>query len=221
MIEELVPAPASAAHAFRDCESAVRELFPEEAAAVARALPKRRQEYAVVRMCARRAMGALGVEAVALVAGERGAPRWPAGLVGSMTHCAGYRAAVVGRVSDYRGLGIDAEPNAPLDDDVLEFVSLPRERARLRELAASAPEVRWDRLLFSAKEAVFKVWYPLTRRELDFGDADVRIDPETGTFTARISLPDHGPDGDRLKVLEGRWLCRDGLVVTAVALRRA
>ncbi|MFD3334434.1 4'-phosphopantetheinyl transferase [Streptomyces sp. NPDC058700] len=221
MIEELVPAPASAAHAFRDCESAVRELFPEEAAAVARALPKRRQEYAVVRMCARRAMGALGVEAVALVAGERGAPRWPAGLVGSMTHCAGYRAAVVGRVSDYRGLGIDAEPNAPLDDDVLEFVSLPRERARLRELAASAPEVRWDRLLFSAKEAVFKVWYPLTRRELDFGDADVRIDPEAGTFTARISLPDHGPDGDRLKVLEGRWLCRDGLVVTAVALRRA
>ncbi|MFD3723895.1 4'-phosphopantetheinyl transferase [Streptomyces sp. NPDC058671] len=221
MIEELVPAPASAAHAFRDCESAVRELFPEEAAAVALALPKRRQEYAVVRMCARRAMGALGVEAVALVAGERGAPRWPAGLVGSMTHCAGYRAAVVGRVSDYRGLGIDAEPNAPLDDDVLEFVSLPRERARLRELAASAPEVRWDRLLFSAKEAVFKVWYPLTRRELDFGDADVRIDPEAGTFTARISLPDHGPDGDRLKVLEGRWLCRDGLVVTAVALRRA
>ncbi|MER5311814.1 4'-phosphopantetheinyl transferase superfamily protein [Streptomyces sp. NPDC002773] len=221
MIEELIPAPASAAHTFRDCESDVRALFPEEAAALARALPKRRQEYAAVRMCARRAMSALGAPAVALVTGERGAPRWPAGLVGSMTHCAGYRAAVVGRVSDYRGLGIDAEPNAPLDDDVLDFVALPRERARLRELAAYVPEVCWDRLLFSAKEAVFKVWYPLTGRELDFGDADVLIDPGAGTFTAYVGVPDDGPDGDHLKVLEGRWLCRGGLVVTAVALRRA
>ncbi|MHA4774445.1 4'-phosphopantetheinyl transferase family protein [Streptomyces sp. MSC1_001] len=220
MIEELIPAPASAVHAFHDCDSAVGDLFPEEAAAVARALPKRRQEYAVVRMCARRAMSALGFAAVALVTGERGAPRWPAGLVGSMTHCAGYRAAVVGRASDYRGLGIDAEPNAPLDDEVLEFVSSPRERARLRALAASVPEVCWDRLLFSAKESVFKVWYPLTGRELDFGDADVRIDPEAGTFTADVGLPDDGPDGEHLKVLEGRWLCRDGLVVTAVTLRR-
>ncbi|MFF1508204.1 4'-phosphopantetheinyl transferase [Streptomyces sp. NPDC058326] len=220
MIEELIPPPASAAHTFLDRESAVRALFPEEAAAVARALPKRLHEYAAVRMCARRAMSALGVAAVALVPGERGAPRWPAGLVGSMTHCAGYRAAVVGRVSDYRGLGIDAEPNAPLPDDVLEVVSLPGERARIRELAASVPEVRWDRLLFSAKEAVFKVWYPLTGRELDFGDADVLIDPDAGTFTAHVGVPDDGPDGDRLKVLEGRWLCRAGLVVTAVALRR-
>ncbi|MGA5196559.1 4'-phosphopantetheinyl transferase family protein [Streptomyces exfoliatus] len=220
MIEELIPAPASTAHTFLDSESAVRALFPEEAAVVARAVPKRRQEYAGVRMCARRAMNALGVPAVALVPGRRGAPRWPAGLVGSMTHCAGYRAAVVGHVRDYRGLGIDAEPNEPLGDGLLEYVSLPQERVRIRALAVSAPEVHWDRMLFSAKESVFKVWYPLTERELDFEEADIRIDPDAGTFTAHVAVPAEGPDGEHLKVMEGRWLCRDGLVVTAVALRR-
>ncbi|QES09342.1 4'-phosphopantetheinyl transferase superfamily protein [Streptomyces venezuelae] len=230
VIEELIPAPASAAHTRVDSAAAVRGLFPEEAAAVARAVPKRRQEYASVRMCARLAMGALGVPSVALLSGRRGAPRWPEGLVGSMTHCAGYRAAVVGRVADYRGLGIDAEPNSPLPEDVLEYVSLPQERDRLRALGAAAPDVCWDRLLFSAKEAVFKVWYPLTGRELDFGEADVRIGAgagtsapgpyASGTFSADVLIPAGGPDGAHLKLLEGRWLCRDGLVVTAIALRR-
>ncbi|MFJ8229736.1 4'-phosphopantetheinyl transferase [Streptomyces sp. NPDC094448] len=219
MIGELIPAPASAAHSFSDSASAVHALFPEEAAAVARAVPKRRQEYASVRLCARRAMHALGVTAAPLVAGRRGAPQWPAGLVGSMTHSAGYRAAVVGRVRDYLGLGIDAEPNAPLADGLLEFISPPGEHARVLELAAGAPEICWDRLLFSAKETVFKIWYPLTGRELDFGDADIRFDPGDGTFTARLTVPAGGPDADRLKVLTGRWLCRDGLVVTAIALR--
>ncbi|WP_435861457.1 4'-phosphopantetheinyl transferase family protein [Streptomyces parvus] len=220
MIEELIPATASAAHTSSDYESAVHALFPEEAALVERAVPKRRREDAGVRMCARRAMSALGAPAAApLVSGHRGAPRWPGGLVGSMTHCAGYRAAVVGRVRDYRGLGIDAESNEPLDGGLLESVSLPQERVRVRELTMDTPQVHWDRLLFSIKEAVFKVWYPLTGRELDFGEADIRIGPGAGTLTTQISVPADGPDGDQLKALRGGRLCRDGLAVTAVALR--
>ncbi|MCQ1581995.1 4'-phosphopantetheinyl transferase superfamily protein [Streptomyces parvus] len=50
----------------------------------------------------------------------------------------------------------------------------------------ASPGVCWDRLLFSAKEAVFKVWFPLARCQLDFTEADIRIDPGSGSFSARL-----------------------------------
>lgn len=218
MIEELIPPPAVTAQLFDDPEAAFTELYPQEADAIARAVPKRRREYATVRLCARRALARLGAPAGPLLAGRRGAPQWPAGVVGSMTHCDGYRAAAVARSSALAGLGIDAEPNGPLPRGVLDTVSLPAERVRLAELSAARPEVSWDRLLFSAKEAVFKTWYPLTLRELGFDQADIRIDPGSGDFSARLLVPGPQVGGRRVDGFQGRWLCRDGLVVTAITL---
>jgi 4'-phosphopantetheinyl transferase EntD len=49
---------------------------------------------------------------------------------------------------------------------------LPGERAMLRDLAATAPGPCWDRLLFSAKESVYKAWFPPAGRWLrDHGAA--------------------------------------------------
>ena len=82
--------------------------------------------------------------------------------------------------------GWTPSPHGPLPDGVLNQVSLPAERARLGELAAAAPGVCWDRVLFSAKESVYKAWFPLARRWLGFDEADVTIDPADGTFRARL-----------------------------------
>ncbi|MEU1231318.1 4'-phosphopantetheinyl transferase superfamily protein [Streptomyces sp. NPDC005828] len=144
-----------------------------------------------------------------------------------MTHCAGYRAAALARTSDVLSLGIDAEPAAPLPEGVLEGVSLPGERRHLDALTARTPGVPWDRLLFSAKESVFKTWYPLTRRELGFEEAAVDFAPvpdphghRTGTFTARLLVP--GPVTGRVRRnhFTGRWLVREGMVLTAIVLAR-
>lgn len=121
-----------------------------------------------------------------MLSGARGEPLWPDGIVGSLTHCPGFRAAAVAHSSAFVGLGIDAEPNLSLPGDLLEFISLPQERARVHALTQSSPRVCWDRLLFSAKETVFKTWFPLAKRELDFAEADIRIDPDSGTFSARL-----------------------------------
>src|SRR6266545_943664 len=139
-----------------------------------------------------------------------------AGVVGSITHCAGYRAAAVALDRHLASVGIDAEPHARLPDGVLDLVALPDERTRLELLAGSRPGVHWDRLLFSAKESVYKAWYPVAGRWLGFEDAEMVI--EADTFTARLRVP--GPDvgGVPLRTLPGRWLVRDGLVLTAVAL---
>ncbi|WP_367129581.1 MULTISPECIES: 4'-phosphopantetheinyl transferase family protein [Streptomyces] len=219
MIERILPAEAVAEEGFGSAAaSAGAFLHPEEAAVVARAVPKRKDEFAAVRACARTALGRLGLPPVPLVPNRRGAPQWPAGIVGSMTHCDGYRAAVVARSGALASIGIDAEPNGPLPDGVLGVVSLPGERARIRSLTALRPDVHWDRLLFSAKESVFKTWYPLTGQELDFEEAELEFDPDAGAFSARLLVPGPVVGGVRLDGFTGRWTVGSGFVLSAIAL---
>ncbi|OPG09199.1 4'-phosphopantetheinyl transferase [Streptomyces sp. GKU 895] len=226
MIEDLLPDPVVAVETFGQAEADTITLYPEEAALVAQSVAKRRREFALVRSCARRAMEKLGVPPQPVLPGERGAPQWPAGLTGSMTHCDGYCAAALVRAADLASLGIDAEPHGPLPDGVLESVSLPGERIRLRRLAESRPGVHWDRLLFSAKESVYKAWFPLTGTWLDFAEADIEIlaDPgevPRGRLRAELLVPGPVLGGRRRGVFEGRWTVRDGLVATSVVVPHA
>ncbi|WP_369194917.1 4'-phosphopantetheinyl transferase family protein [Streptomyces djakartensis] len=219
MIEELLPPAVVTVEAYgRDV--AAPELFPEEAAVLTRAVAKRQREFAVVRSCARRAMEKLGVPPQPVLPGERGAPGWPAGLVGSMTHCDDYCAAALVRAADLASVGIDAEVHEPLFEDVLSTVSLPGEVERLRRLADRRPDVHWDRLLFSAKESVYKAWFPLTREWLDFTEADVEL-AEDGRFRAALLVPGPRVGGRRLDHFEGRWTTGRGLIATAVAVPHA
>lgn len=222
MIEEILPAAVAAEEAFDDPPDV--SLFPEEEALLARAVDKRRREFTTARMCARQALARLGFEAVPILPGRRGAPQWPAGLVGSMTHCAGYRAAALAPASQLLGLGIDAEPNEAVPDGVFDLISRPEERARLSELEDGAPGVWADRLLFSAKESVFKVWFPLTGRELGFKEATLTFAPGEQTFHARVlaDVPEPAStmasrDVD-VSEFRGRWLVHDGLLATAVVV---
>ncbi|MCW2638189.1 MAG: phosphopantetheinyl transferase [Dactylosporangium sp.] len=214
MIEEILPWDVRSADAFDDLGQA--PLFAEEAALLERAVDKRRAEFATVRGCARRALAELGLPPVAVLPGERGAPRWPDGVVGSMTHCEGYRAAAVAWAEKVTTIGIDAEPALPLPGKVLDMVSLPQERALLTRLTDAAPTVCWDRLLFCAKEAVYKAWFPLAKRWLGFEDAVIEIDPD-GTFSARLLVSGPRVGDGEVDGFTGRWLARDGLLLAAVA----
>ncbi|MQY14103.1 4'-phosphopantetheinyl transferase Svp [Streptomyces sp. RB5] len=213
MLTEIVP--ACVATVETTSEPADAPLHPAEAALVAHAVTKRRLEFASVRWCARQAMARLGLAPGPVLPGHRGVPQWAPGVVGSMTHCAGYRAAALAYGDDLAALGIDAEPNAPLPDGLLESIALPQELRWVRALTRTRPEVCWDRLLFSIKEAVYKTWFPLTGHELDFHDALVAVDPATGAFRAallpdRATLPAGAPRG-----FAGRWAAAGGLVVSA------
>ena len=216
MLADIVPSVVAVAEVLGDLPDVL--LFPEEEAAIAKAVDKRRREFAAVRGCARDALGRLGWPAVPIVPGQGGAPQWPDGVVGSMTHCAGYAASAVARVQDVLALGVDAEPHDVLPDGVLDLVSLAEERAMLSALASDAPDVCWDKLLFSAKESVYKAWFPLTNRWLGFEQAAIVVDPENGTFTARLLVAGPVIDGGQLTEFAGRWLVRAGLVLTATAV---
>ena len=216
MIEEILPVRVASAESFNDPPYV--PLFPEEQALIGAAAEKRRREFATGRSCARRALAALGLPPAPILRGDRGAPGWPPGIVGSITHCAGYRAAAAARSQDALAVGLDAEPDLPLPDRVLDAVSLPAERAMLHDLAAAAPGTSWDRLLFSAKESVYKAWFPLTGRWLGFPDAEVTVSPADGTFAARLLVTGATVGGCPVDGFAGRWLARDGLLLTAVTV---
>jgi enterobactin synthetase component D / holo-[acyl-carrier protein] synthase len=216
MLAELLPPPVSAVEAFDD--QAPSPLYPEEEELVARAVEKRRREFATARRCAREALAKLGVPGAPLLSGKNREPLWPDGIVGSITHCRGYRAAVVAHQQDLASVGIDAEPHAPLPAGVLGVIALPQEAARLAELAEADQERCWDRLLFCAKESVYKAWFPLARRWLGFHEADIVLDPDAGSFSATLLVPGPQLGGTTVQGFTGRFVVGNGLALTAVAV---
>jgi enterobactin synthetase component D / holo-[acyl-carrier protein] synthase len=219
VITSLLPACAVAYEEFSDIPG--EPPFPGEESLIARAIEGRRSEFITARRCARRALGQLGYPPAPILSGPRREPVWPSGTAGSITHCRGYRAAAVARLGDLAALGIDAEPNGPLPDGVEEAVASERERKHFYRLSVEAPAVSWGRLLFSAKESVYKAWYPLTGRWLGFEDADLLIDRESHSFRARLLVDGRRNDGGPpLTEMTGRFAAGRGLVVTAVTVDR-
>ena len=217
MIGELLPPAVRSVEAYGDEPD--EPPYPGEADLIAGAVESRRREFITARRCARQALGLLGLPPAAIRPGPKREPLWPAGVVGSLTHCAGYRAAAVARAAQVSSIGIDAEPHGPLPEGVLEAVVAPGDTETLRQVTEGDPATHWDRLLFSAKESVYKAWFPLTGRWLGFEEARLEIDPRTRTFTAHLLVPgDRLDDGPALTALSGSFLVDRGLVLTAVVV---
>jgi 4'-phosphopantetheinyl transferase EntD len=223
LVPSVLPATALDELAFSEAYDDPPDLapLPEEEPLIAKSVAKRRREFITVRHCARLALGELGVPAVPILKGDKGEPCWPDGVVGSLTHCTGYRGAVVGRSAAVRSVGIDAEPHDVLPNGVLDSISLPEER---REIPLSMPTgLHWDRILFCAKEATYKAWFPLTKRWLGFEDAHITFeadgpDAKVGGFVSRILIDGETLSGPPLTALRGRWSVERGLVLTAIVL---
>lgn len=212
MLRELLPVSV----AFHETRHELETLnYSIEREAVRNAVDARRAEFLTARECARRGLRDLGVPPGPIARGRNGEPQWPIGIVGSITHCAGYRAAAVARQKDVTAIGIDAEPHAPMDPSVFTIVSTPKEIDAQARLRAQCRKIHWDRLLFCAKEAVYKAWFPDHHLWLDFHDVVVLL-RRNGTFTAEVS-----PVGNPITsaaIMDGKWSVRQGIAMAAIAL---
>jgi 4'-phosphopantetheinyl transferase EntD len=216
MIEQLMPPGVVTVETFDDVPG--EPVFPGEEDLVADAVESRRREFVTARRCAREALAQLGYTPAPIRAGPRREPLWPAGVVGSITHTVGFRAAAVAPDNVIASVGIDVEHNGPLDNDVEELITVAGEREMLSGLATAVPRIHWGLLLLSAKESIYKAWYPLTGRWLDFKDARLTID-QRGTFVARLLIHGDRLDGKPpITELSGRFSVARGLVATAVTM---
>ncbi|BCI82090.1 4'-phosphopantetheinyl transferase [Mycolicibacterium sp. TY66] len=217
LLSQVLPDVVATAETYSDPADLVP--LPEEEPLIARSVAKRRNEFITVRHCAREALSKLDVGPVPILKGDKGEPCWPDGIVGSLTHCEGFRGAVVARATEVRSVGIDAEPHGVLPKGVLGAVALPAEQDAVATLQG---DLHWDRILFCAKEATYKAWFPLTHRWLGFEDAHITFELDSsgtsGTFLSRILIDPSAESGPPLTELPGRFTVSNGLVLTAISL---
>ncbi len=190
------------------------ELYPEEREYLRNAIPKRRAEFGTARLWARRGLAAMGVPPVALLPGEDGAPTWPPGVVGSITHTSGYCAVALARDPPVRSMGLDVETLREVESGVADSILTPRERAWLRD-QPQGQQADLVLLFFSAKEAYYKCQYPVTRRLLDFVDVELEVPLSLGRFLARVTRPGWPQSVARL---EGKFAFEGGRVFCGVEL---
>lgn len=181
--------PGTICGAFADPSEDPGTLYPEEAELVSRAVSARRHDFALGRWCARCALAQLGVSAAAIPVAPNRAPRWPAGVVGSITHCSGFVGAVVASADRVISIGFDAEPATPLGQDLIRLICTP---AEIRWLATAPPTLAadWPKVIFSAKESIHKAISPLCGIMLDFREVTLALDPTGAAFSARLNERD-------------------------------
>ena len=219
MIELILPGHVASGHLLPD--TVPDPLLADELSLVGGAVRKRVDEVTRGRHCARRALADLfprlarhataDWQSTVIPRGDRREPLWPPGVVGSITHCSVYAAAAVASSDECRSLGIDAEPDKPLPEGLIRKIACAEEQAALAGLPADVP---WGRVMFSAKEAIYKAWYPVMRCWLDFHDVVLDFEPATGRFLTRFRDTVPQPEVDYI----GHYLIRNGVIVTAVCL---
>lgn len=227
--DDFAPTPDAAAEALA-------LLPPTERALVAHAVPSRQWEFARTRLLAHELLSTLGYPRGELLRDEQRAPLWPAGVCGTLTHTHGFQGALVATTDRVLTLGLDAERAQPLFPDVLESIASTGERQHLSQQAVHLP---LDTVLFSAKEALYKAWYPVTGAWLGFEDAELKliVDSVTseaskttthlsgsGRFSARVEeqllalYADISPQCSEFAECSGVWVVDKGLIVTALVI---
>jgi 4'-phosphopantetheinyl transferase EntD len=144
-------------------------LLQDEAPAFASSVVKVRRASGAARIVARQLLTRLGYPECPVPRAASGAPVWPAGVVGSLAHDARVAVATVGRSRDIGALGIDVEPAECLPSELLEVVATPQERLEIGD------DPFQGRLLFAAKEAVYKAVYPFDQTFLDHHDVQINF----------------------------------------------
>lgn len=211
-----------AAYAIASPQMYGAALFPEEAMAVARAVPARRREFAAGRAAARAALAQLGQGAVALPPDPDRVPLWPPGMTGSISHCERACCAIAAPCSQVLGIGIDLEHAGNLDEGVRRLVLGSTEALRLAALPISA-KIDAAMIAFSAKEAFYKALFPLTRRFLSFLDVELTFaQASEGEGTFAVHSVDGGlPEALLKHPFYGRWSLADGVVLSVAAVLQA
>ena len=161
------------------------------------ALPKRQAEFLAGRALAQRALLQLGATDTNIPIGADRAPVWPPGFAGSISHARGHAACLVRCGAALVGVDV-------------ETVLQGNPRRAVRQLSCTAadlavidsagwPDGRLETLVFSAKETLFKLLYPMVRRHFGFNAARLVAPPQAGQIALELTENLHPdlPEGRR------------------------
>lgn len=201
-------------------ESAVRVVqdspqfqFNEEAELVADAGLKRQCEFAAGRECAHACLEKMGLDEGAILVGLDRVPRWPNGVSGSISHSKGLCIASLVKTVYVSAIGVDIERVDRLHERLWETVFVDDEIAFLKETGS---DVQLATLIFSAKEAFYKMQYPVTGTWVGFQDVSVSVNREKGEWVIHLLKDFEGDFLSKGSRFMGRFVFTEGYVVTGI-----
>jgi 4'-phosphopantetheinyl transferase EntD len=213
--EELATDLCAAAHAVRvrvaPIDVQARFAFPEEELLVANAVDARRREFATARRIAHELLDEMGVARGQLLSGERRAPAWPAGVVGTISHARGVAAVALAPAPPIAAIGLDVEGADALSPELVDTVLTAVEKERFAR--ADGDLGTWAKLAFCAKESAYKSWSPTLDAIPEFSDVEIEFGPDRTSFVARL-IPRRGTDF-AARALRGRYARCDEHVYAA------
>ena len=137
----------------------------------------RKEHYRSGRICAGEVLSKLGTLGQPVLRDpQTREPLWPEGISGAITHSGKWAAAAAGKTSDVSGIGIDLEDlERQVDSRISRHVCIPEEQKWLQECGEECLEQNL-KIIFSAKESIFKAFFPYTRTYLHFHDARILME---------------------------------------------
>lgn len=181
------------------------------------AIESRKKEFVAGRLCAFKAALKLDLRLDQLKVGENREPLWPSEMVGSISHTKKMAIAIVDSAKYSRSLGIDVE-------EIIE----ENKEATIEKMVATKKDLAFLKLfskkleaytvLFSAKEALYKLIYPLCHEFFGFQEAELKaLDMDRGEFVLR--LDSENPNlKEYLGSYRGKFFRKDGHIISVIRL---
>lgn len=192
--------------------------FPDEESIILNAAPKRRAEFRAGRSYAREALALVGCPRSNIPKDRHGAPIWPPGYRGSISHTDSLAIAVAAPDAYFRGLGLDIETVTPVDKDLGPFIFRPGELQEIPNWEGC--DVDPSKCIFSAKEAFIKLYYSIDGVLLDFLEVSISFDNSLTEYSAYTSNPAAMANSMGSKAARGRLAWNDQAVAAIMYVHR-
>ena len=190
----------------------------EEELLSATAVEKRLREFRAGRHCAHNALKQLHHTDFALLRGAGGAPVWPENICGSISHSGERCVAIAAHKKYYLGVAVDIEKNKKIKADTVERIAYIEEQYMLNDMTNIPDTVDRAAILFSIKECVHKIYYPLNKHTLDFKDVVVSLGGLKNSFDVKIINPAQ-QECISIQMLSGKFGCDENHVWSRICLK--
>lgn len=162
-------------------------LLPEELALADDFSKQRLQAYCSGRSCARQALHGLGAQLCPLLRTRSGAPVWPEGYTGSISHCPGLTAAGALRLGWMSDIGLDVEQIGRIERKLWPSLFGPEEQAFLNSIPREAVPA-YATACFCLKECFSKMACIAEEIVSDLSDVQVTSKGRDWNVTLRDGL---------------------------------
>ncbi len=176
--------PAGVVASFTTTSIDEHELFPPERLICQSYEPDRKQDFVRGRYCAHECLRRLSFPQP-VAKSELGAPLWPEGLTGSISHSRHLAGAILAKKGRFRSLGLDIEVVGRITPDLWPVIFT---KAEMDFLIRQRLPDRWSTFIFSAKEAFYKMQYPMTKAGMEAEDLEVVVGDAGVIFRAKDSF---------------------------------